>query len=87
MKWFMYVKLGAEIYKLLLAKFPQLSKVPAADVIALVLELLTTEATVNDVKIQEEPKPSTLMGTELRPTASHYRLVITKPPKAGKRNG
>jgi hypothetical protein len=85
-KWLMYVKLGARIYRLLVERFPQLPKVPAEDVIAVVEELLTTPRTVEDVKIQEEPKPATLMGTNLRQTKPEHRLVITKPPKVP-RNG
>jgi hypothetical protein len=76
MNWRLYFRIGRAVWRLLQQRFPDLAKVPGEDVIAVVEELLTTSASLQDVKVQTElPAAQGLIG---RPVDPHYRLVVTR---------
>jgi hypothetical protein len=74
MTWLLYLRLGAHIYKVLKAHFPELGKVPIEDILAVVEELLTTSASHKDVRVIQEPTASPQMALGTAPR--QYRLVL-----------
>jgi hypothetical protein len=74
--WLDYVRLGKLVYRLLRAHFPELAKVPIADVLNVVEELLKTSASLQDVAVIPEPQASAMKGRAPAPIRPEYRLVV-----------
>lgn len=76
MNWRTYFRIGRAIYAVLQRRFPHVAQVPIDDILSVVEELLTTKASVQDVKVQTElPAMQGLLGAKVDP---HYRLVVTR---------
>lgn len=77
MTWFVTQRIGRLVWRILAARFPELSKVPLEDILAVVEEVLTSTLTLQDAMVKTEPARQGLTSVgSADPARLHYRLVL-----------
>ena len=88
MNWITYVRLGRLVWSILERQFsermPALRTVPIEDLLAVVEEVLTTTATIEEARLRGEPAPPRLLsGAAVDPGRQVYRLSLPSTRQRG----